>query len=91
MRPVVRHNCELWMNNIHDDLSSLDLGIHEAIEIWHKIGLSADWCLCTVLCTRSGACYCWIVLKRLNQSRWHKKVGLGSAQKSMFRVRPGSP
>jgi len=53
-------------------------------EIWHKIGLSADWCLCTVLRTRSGACYHWIVLKRLNQSRWHKKVGLGSAQKSMY-------
>jgi len=30
------------------------------LEIWHKIGLSADWCLCTVLCTRTGACYYWI-------------------------------
>ena len=30
------------------------------LEIWCKIGLSADWCLCAVLCTRSGACYCWI-------------------------------
>ena len=29
------------------------------LEIWHKIGLSGDWCLCTVLCTRSGACYYW--------------------------------
>ena len=27
------------------------------LEIWCKIGLSADWCLCTALCTRSGACY----------------------------------
>jgi len=26
-----------WMKNIHDDLSSLDLGIHE---VWCKIGLS---------------------------------------------------
>ena len=28
------------------------------LEIWHKIkiGLSADWCLCTALCTHSGAC-----------------------------------
>jgi len=30
------------------------------LEIWCKIGLSADWCLCTVLRTRSGVCYCWI-------------------------------
>ena len=30
------------------------------LEIWQKIGLSADWCLCTALCTRSGACYYWI-------------------------------
>ena len=29
------------------------------LEIWHKIGLSADWCLCTALCTRSAACYYW--------------------------------
>ena len=29
------------------------------LEIWHKIYLSADWCLCTALCTRSGACYYW--------------------------------
>jgi len=28
------------------------------LEIWCKIGLSADWCLCTALCTHSGACYC---------------------------------
>jgi len=27
------------------------------LAIWCKIGLSADWCLCTVLRTRSGACY----------------------------------
>jgi len=30
------------------------------IEIWRKIGLSGDWCLCTALRTRSGACYDWI-------------------------------
>ena len=30
------------------------------LEIWCKIGLSADWCLCTALRTRSGACYCCI-------------------------------
>ena len=30
------------------------------LEIWCKIGLSADWCLCTALRTRSGACYYWI-------------------------------
>ena len=27
------------------------------LEIWRKIGFSRDWCLCIVLCTRSGACY----------------------------------
>ena len=30
------------------------------LEIWCKIGLSGDWCLCTAPCTRSGACYYWI-------------------------------
>jgi len=30
------------------------------LEIWRRIGLSADWCLCTALRTRSGACYYWI-------------------------------
>ena len=29
-------------------------------EIWRKIGLSGDWCLCTALSTRSGSCYYWI-------------------------------
>jgi len=29
-------------------------------EIWHKIGLSGDWCIYTALRTRSGACYYWI-------------------------------
>jgi len=29
------------------------------LEIWRKIGLSGDWCLCTALRTRSSACYCW--------------------------------
>jgi len=32
------------------------------LEIWCKIGLSTDWCLCTSLHTRSGACYYWIGL-----------------------------
>jgi len=32
------------------------------LEIWCKIGLSAHWCLCIVLCTRSGACCYWIGL-----------------------------
>ena len=30
------------------------------LEIWCKIGLSGDWCLCTALYTLSGACYYWI-------------------------------
>jgi len=30
------------------------------LEIWREIGLSADWCLCTALRSRSGACYYWI-------------------------------
>ena len=30
------------------------------LEIRCKIGLSGDWYLCTVLRTRSGACYYWI-------------------------------
>ena len=30
------------------------------LEIWRKIGLSGDWCLCTVQHTRSGACCHWI-------------------------------
>ena len=34
---------------------------YERLEIWRKIGLSGDWCLCTALRTRSGACYYWIV------------------------------
>jgi len=25
-----------WTKNIHDDLSLLDLGVYEAIEIWRK-------------------------------------------------------
>jgi len=36
------------------------------LEIWCKIGLSADWCLCTALLTRSGARYCWIGYLYLN-------------------------
>jgi len=33
------------------------------LEIWCKIALSGDWCLCTALHTRSGACYYWIGAK----------------------------
>ena len=29
-------------HNLDDDPSSLDLGIHNALEIWRKIGLSGD-------------------------------------------------
>ena len=32
------------------------------LEIWRKIGLSEDLCLCTALCTRSGACCYWLKL-----------------------------
>ena len=32
------------------------------LEIWCRSGLSADWCCCTALHTRSAACYCWIGL-----------------------------
>ena len=32
------------------------------LEIWCKIiCLSADWCLCTALRSRSGASYCWLL------------------------------
>jgi len=30
-----------WIKNVHDDLSSLDLG-YMKLEIWRKIGLSGD-------------------------------------------------
>jgi len=30
------------------------------LEIWCKISLTGDWCLCTVLRTHSTACYYWI-------------------------------
>jgi len=48
-----------WMKNIYDDLSSLDLGIHEARDLAQNRPL---WRLVTLhsLCTRSGACYYWI-------------------------------
>ena len=38
-----------WTKNVHNDLSSLDLGIgaYMRLEIWRKIGLSADCCLLT--------------------------------------------
>jgi len=39
-------------------MTCLRLG-YMRLEIWRKIGLSVDWCLCTALRTRSGACYCW--------------------------------
>ena len=42
-----------WMKNIHDDLSLLDLGIHEARDLVQNRPLR----LCTALCTHSGACY----------------------------------
>jgi len=32
------------------------------LEIWRKIGLSRDWCLCTTLRSRTGACYYWTVM-----------------------------
>ena len=41
------------------------------LEIWRKIGLSGDWCLCTVLRTRSGACYYWIVCIKLTATMLH--------------------
>ena len=48
-RPLGRP-CTTWTKNIHDDLSSLDLGIYDLrwilgymrLEIWLKIGLSGD-------------------------------------------------
>jgi len=46
------------------------------LEIWCKIGLSADWCLCTALHTRSGACYCWIECpcqQQLGMGNWQQK------------------
>ena len=39
------------------------------LEIWRKIGLSGDWCLCTALRTRSGACCCWVVTTSLRFKR----------------------
>ena len=42
-----------WMKNVHDDLSSLDLGIHEATDLAQNQPL---W-----LCTRSDACYCTVL------------------------------
>ena len=57
-----------WMKNIHYDLSSLDLGIHEARDLMQNRPL----CLCTALCTHSGACYYGIglftlLLKQMGQ------------------------
>jgi len=39
------------------------------LEICSKISLSADWCLCTALHTRSGACYYWIGLV-VHAAKW---------------------
>ena len=39
------------------------------LEIWCKIGLSGDWCLCTALRSHSGACYCWI-----GWTEWHHEL-----------------
>jgi len=44
------------------------------LQIWCKIGLSADWRLCTVLRTPSGACYYWI---------GHASAGKGKGKQSM--------
>ena len=51
------------MKNIHDDLSSLDLGIHKAMRSGTKsASLETDvFVVCTALRTRSGACYYWIL------------------------------
>ena len=47
---------------VHDDLSSLDLGIYEARHLMQNRPLWRPWCLCTALRTSSGACYYWIGL-----------------------------
>jgi len=39
------------------------------LEIWCKISLSGDWCLCTAPRTRNGACYYWIGLDWLSLLR----------------------
>ena len=44
------------------------------LEIWHKVGLSGDWYLCTALRTRSGAGYCWIGLYCFMSHSIHKRV-----------------
>ena len=53
-----------WTKNIHDDLSSLDLGIHEARDLAQKRPL---WRLMSLhsarLRTRSGACIGKILAK----------------------------
>ena len=45
------------------------------LEIWRKIGLSGDWCLCTALHTR-GACYALIVV--------HATIGLDWIETKLF-------
>jgi len=49
-----------WMGprmNIRHDLSSLDLGIHEARDVVQNWPLWGPICLCTALRTRIGAWY----------------------------------
>ena len=43
------------------------LGYTTRLEIWCKIGLSGDWCHCTVLHTRSGARYYWTRHNQIQQ------------------------
>jgi len=44
------------------------------LQIWRKIGLSGDWCLCT---TRRGACYYWIGMVLYCLSKSSGKFGFG--------------
>jgi len=71
-----------WMKNIHDDMSSLDLGIHEARDLVQNRSLQTDVFLCTALRTRSGACYYSIgyvvqfvaITLSMTSTGWVKKV-----------------
>ena len=45
-----------WIKNIHDDLSSLDLGIHEARDLTQNRPLWRPMSLRSAIRTRSGAC-----------------------------------
>jgi len=59
-----------WTKNIHDNLSSLDLGIHEARDLAQNWPLWRLMSLCTALRTRSSACYYWIGLDCLDARPW---------------------